>query len=1575
MLGTIAQDLVRASRRNKAWQFVALISACLAQPLAAQETGESPSLVQAVAAYNRGDFDEALVLSQQAIDALGAESDATAAARTAATHGAILIALERPEDAVALLEASYRKADAALGRTDPATLYVHYTYGMALFHSNQMHEAHAVLTAHREAENEALGRDDLLDMQRYSASSLTHLSSLAQARMRTGNIDGGLKLFTGDLTSINIHVNEMRARTDFLADIYEFHDEIDRLGDIPLDEVASYVSRSEALGDWAGDDVYDQLYYLARIYEGAGRTAEARAIDLRIPSEVEGLFWDLSDTDEAAAFAVLEEAARKLQAECESICSRGRALIEIREFQAERLELKEDDAGAAKAFEGALFAAQRNYPRDEAKIAELQDNLLYFYEQLGRTEDLLALRLERDGTKPDPDLDGNVVLTIARRLREQGFTERADAIVAKQMACAYPDPTGKETFYLPCSSAWMAMSEYSKTLDTKREKDKAEFYRLPQEAISAYLKNDGETARAKADRLVDLGVKLFEPTDHNLYLAMGVYRGVSSWQYTKAYEIPANWRICELRPATLARLEAEAAAEAEARASVDDDMISPPMMMPSVRAPDPYFSFGGYGHLSPQDPKGQFYSALKGSLQSYAADCLVEGRPEDAVKFLDWAATTADSMGYPLGDQEDLLLTKAQLEREMGRIGDAERSYLRLVDAYLSGKAKEPGSLYIGGSFFESRKALQELIQFYSQLGKAEQLLILLTKMEESGQFGNKEFSGSEAQFRPIREAMFTIFLAKREIDKAEKILPYLEPWSVIAEAKYSRMTEDELAEFERQQLSIWALHLAEFSEATGDSEKALDFIAEAVELNDAYLAGLPPLPEERFDLRGFLLNGRLYAMRAGIFGRMEMWPEALEAMQGSGIFEFGDTLMTVVREQVGPEMSDTQLLEMMAEDQSMGQLFAVYAAAYAAAAEAAMRAGDEAAAERYLQRSLQFPQDSRWSLFQQQTRYVGVALGIRKAEWRARGLDNAKSLVDGLEQQWRLASRSSLDAGMQLEMMQMAPAMFGEVLALWWRDQADGGMPATDEQVFRNIQWSIMGAADLAIAQSIARSSLANDDPAFNDLIAERDLVSSTLYKNARTGQEVKYGEQGESAFSANVDRLRAIEDKIATDYPRFYEITTSEPVELAKVQRLLAADEAMLLVSPGRFGTQMVMVTRDGMRWQQSDMTLTDVDLAVRRLRFFLGAGNASAAETREWSEAVDGGWQGFDRDTANRLYREFITPFADLLDGRKKLLVSPGGPLGSLPFSVLVSEIAPGRDDDPETLRATRWLIDEFELTQIPAVRSFVLLREEKRGRPAGDLSFAGFGDPLLEGEAVERGARGTRGPKQSIGDLWTGAAIDLAVLRKMDRLPGTARELQSLRQAFGSPDATVHLGAGATERIVRTSDLSQVDVIAFATHGIMAGEVRGLAEPGLVLSPPDSASALDDGYLTASEIAGLELSAEWIILSACNTAASDGKAGASALSGLARSFFHAGARGLLVSHWYIRDDVAALLTANAVEARRDNPELSRAGALKAAMTRIRLDTSADGKQPNDRGELVETSWAHPSAWAPFTLVSGE
>jgi CHAT domain-containing protein len=215
--------------------------------------------------------------------------------------------------------------------------------------------------------------------------------------------------------------------------------------------------------------------------------------------------------------------------------------------------------------------------------------------------------------------------------------------------------------------------------------------------------------------------------------------------------------------------------------------------------------------------------------------------------------------------------------------------------------------------------------------------------------------------------------------------------------------------------------------------------------------------------------------------------------------------------------------------------------------------------------------------------------------------------------------------------------------------------------------------------------------------------------------------------------------------------------------------------------------------------------------------------------------------------------------------------------------------------------------------------------------------------------------------------------VSALRRMPQLPGTARELASMRQMFGSGHGQVFTRAAATETAVRSADLSKARVIAFATHGLTPGEmVAGaegtrtaselfeLVEPGLVLTPPDEASAGDDGYLAASEVATLRLDADWVILSACNSATPD-DASEPGLSSLARAFFYAGARNLLASHWPVDDEVGARITVRTIELERAGTP--RAEAFQRAMREIRMDASRDSPQG---------SWAHPFYWAPFVLI---
>ena len=112
-----------------------------------------------------------------------------------------------------------------------------------------------------------------------------------------------------------------------------------------------------------------------------------------------------------------------------------------------------------------------------------------------------------------------------------------------------------------------------------------------------------------------------------------------------------------------------------------------------------------------------------------------------------------------------------------------------------------------------------------------------------------------------------------------------------------------------------------------------------------------------------------------------------------------------------------------------------------------------------------------------------------------------------------------------------------------------------------------------------------------------------------------------------------------------------------------------------------------------------------------------------------------------------------------------------------------------------------------------------------------------------------------------------------------------------------------------------------------------------------------------------MAQLDLNADWVILSACNTASAGDMVGAEALSGLARAFFYAGARALLVSHWYVDSDGAVKLTTRAIRELRQDPKIGRAEALRRAMLALMADTS----RPADSMPA-----AHPAVWAPFVVV---
>ena len=177
-----------------------------------------------------------------------------------------------------------------------------------------------------------------------------------------------------------------------------------------------------------------------------------------------------------------------------------------------------------------------------------------------------------------------------------------------------------------------------------------------------------------------------------------------------------------------------------------------------------------------------------------------------------------------------------------------------------------------------------------------------------------------------------------------------------------------------------------------------------------------------------------------------------------------------------------------------------------------------------------------------------------------------------------------------------------------------------------------------------------------------------------------------------------------------------------------------------------------------------------------------------------------------------------------------------------------------------------------------------------------------------------------------------------------------------------------GRGATETTLKSLSepanpaawprLSDYRIVHFATHGALTGEMKGSAEPGLVLTPPppgtrDVALERDDGFLAASEIAELKLDADWVILSACNTAAAAGESG-EVLSGMARAFFYAGARALLVSHWEVGSDAADKITTRAVKEFTSRSAAGRAEALRVSMRELIAGQSV-GRAPHAVGAI--------------------
>ncbi len=339
-------------------------------------------------------------------------------------------------------------------------------------------------------------------------------------------------------------------------------------------------------------------------------------------------------------------------------------------------------------------------------------------------------------------------------------------------------------------------------------------------------------------------------------------------------------------------------------------------------------------------------------------------------------------------------------------------------------------------------------------------------------------------------------------------------------------------------------------------------------------------------------------------------------------------------------------------------------------------------------------------------------------------------------------------------------------------------------------------------------------------------------------------------------------------------------------------------------------------------------------------------------------------FDTTLANQLYDALLKPVEPGWKGAQTLFVVADGALAQLPLGVLVTQPTPRPADAAGQpmfagYKTVPWLAREVAITQLPAASSLATLR----ALPAASASrkaFIGFGDPVFGSRQVaDTGGLTLRGVRLAMRSIPKVERADTAELAMLPRLPDTADEVRSIARALNAdPERDVFVGSAATERTVKAM-LGDRRVVVFATHGLVPGDLDGLTQPALALTSPQ-AGGDGDGLLTMDEVLGLKLDADWVVLSACNSAAGDG-AGAEAISGLGRAFFYAGARALLVSNWPVETTSARALTTDVFKRQAQNPGLGRAEALRQAELAL-----IDGPG------APQFSYAHPIFWAPFSLV---
>lgn len=492
--------------------------------------------------------------------------------------------------------------------------------------------------------------------------------------------------------------------------------------------------------------------------------------------------------------------------------------------------------------------------------------------------------------------------------------------------------------------------------------------------------------------------------------------------------------------------------------------------------------------------------------------------------------------------------------------------------------------------------------------------------------------------------------------------------------------------------------------------------------------------------------------------------------------------------------------------------------------------------------------------------------------------------------------------------------------------------------EAFDAFQLARSSLIDKTIAKAQAR--LGSDDPQIAALVEELQ-TSQRLIEAARVNlaSEQALPDQDRSANVENRlqkeietqrQREKILDQQLVTQFPGYHQLANPKTIALMDMRQRLGDREALVTFIIGKQQSFIQLTRRQGNTVAKINLGESDLREAVSNLRRALEVQGTAINE--------------FDLAAAHQLYQSLFGGVEQQLQGTEHLIVAASGPLSSLPFALLVTHAPVARD-----YSRAQWLGQRFAISHTPSLQTFYALRSAKPRSAPAKMMLA-FADPVFEGKQAVQAS----GSQPCLPD----GPMNASTLRELSPLPDTAKEVQTVANILGASNSTVFLRAQASEANFQQQSLQDYKVLYFATHGLLPGELKCQAEPGLVLTPPlqQAQSKTQDGLLAASEIAALKLNADLVVLSACNTAGSGGKFGGDALSGLAESFFFAGARSLVVSHWQVPSAATAQLMTGMFKKLGPVLQGGASPALKAAQA----------------GLIADKNTAHPFFWAAFVVV---